>query len=90
MKSFSKLHYSYEKATGRCLSITLNGVTFGESTTVKIPDQDVFDLEGALTEDSNLAIIRKLHRQVEDVICITYVSAMRSLQSNGSELSLTK
>ena len=45
-----------------------HGVKFRESTTVKIVDREVFNLEGTVTENSNLEIIRKTHRQVEDIV----------------------
>ena len=69
MRAFSKIILQQRKGYREVfIYYSRHGAKFRESTTVKILDQDVFDLEGALTENSNLEIIRKTHLQVEDVI----------------------
>ena len=69
MKPFSRITLQQRKGYREVfIYYSRHGVKFRESTAVKILDQDIFDLEGVLTENSNLAIIRKTHRQVEDVI----------------------
>lgn len=49
-----------------------HGVKFRESTRVKIFNQDIVDFEGVLNENSNVEIIRKTHRQVEDIV-LSYI-----------------
>lgn len=68
MRPFSKITLQQRKGYREVfIYYSRNGVKFRESATVKILDQDVLDLEGTLTENSHLEIIRKTRRQVEDL-----------------------
>src|SRR6478736_10197158 len=69
MKSFSKITLQKRKGYREVfIYYSRHGLKFRESTNVKIFDQNIFDFERTLTENSNLEIIRKTHRQVEEVI----------------------
>ena len=69
MQPFSKITLQRRKGYREVfIYYSRHGAKFRESTRVKIPDRDIIDFEGTLTENTNFETIRKTHRQAEDLI----------------------